>query len=99
MEPYLDYVDIKDPKFFYQNELNKTAEKIRKYQKENYYAGTWKAAYEHLIEPHIGWLNRPDKKLVAWNNALTYIPIFADDITTKFSKISVATSLIIGTRD
>jgi hypothetical protein len=92
-------VDIKDPKFFYQNELNKTAEKIRKYQKENYYAGTWKAAYEHLIEPHIGWLNRPDKKLVAWNNALTYIPIFADDITTKFSKISVATSLIIGTRD
>lgn len=99
LEPYLDYVEIKDPEFFYQNELNSSPEKIRNYQKENYYAGTWKPAYEHLIAPHIGWLNGPDKKLVAWNKALTYMPIFAEDITTKFSKISVPTSLIIGTRD
>jgi len=99
LEPYLDYVEIKDPEFFYQNELKNTPEKIRNYQKQNYYAGNWNAAYEHLIAPHIGWLNGPDKKLVAWNNALTYMPIFTEDITTKFSKISVPTSLIIGTRD
>ena len=99
LEPYLDYVEIKDPEFFYRNELNSSPEKIRNYQKENYYAGTWKADYEHLIAPHIGWMNGPDKNLIAWNNALTYMPIFAEDITTKFSKISVPTSLIIGTRD
>tara|TARA_R110001583_G_scaffold25094_14_gene91177 strand:- start:270 stop:1301 length:1032 start_codon:yes stop_codon:yes gene_type:complete len=99
LEAYSDYVEIKDPEFFYQNELKSTPEKIRNYQKKNYYAGTWTATYEHLIEPHIGWLNGPDKNLVAWNKALTYMPIFAEDITTKFSKISVPTSLIIGTRD
>ncbi|HDY84772.1 hypothetical protein LCGC14_0631120 [marine sediment metagenome] len=99
LEPYLDYVEIKDPEFFYHNELSNTPDKIRAYQKKNYYAGQWTQAYEHLITPHIGWLNGPDKKVVAWNNALTYMPIFAEDITTKFSKISVPTSLIIGTRD
>jgi pimeloyl-ACP methyl ester carboxylesterase len=99
LEPYLDYVEIKDPQFFYEKELKSTPEKIRSYQKQNYYAGKWTEVYEHLIAPHIGWLNGPDKKVVAWNNALTYMPIFAEDITTKFSKISVPTSLIIGTRD
>lgn len=99
LEPYLDYVEIKDPQFFYEKELKSTPEKIRSYQKQNYYAGKWTEAYEHLIAPHIGWLNGPDKAVVAWNNALTYMPIFAEDITTKFSKISVPTSLIIGTRD
>lgn len=54
LEPYLDYVEIKDPAFFYQNELNSTPEKIRNYQKENYSAGTWKPDYEHMIAHHIG---------------------------------------------
>ncbi|VUD62471.1 Non-heme bromoperoxidase BPO-A2 [Thalassocella blandensis] len=99
LEPYLDYVEIKDPEFFYQSELKKTADKVRAYQKANYYDGKWKPEYERLIAPHIGWLNGPDKSLIAWNNALTYLPIFAEDITSKFSKITVPTQLIIGTRD
>lgn len=99
LEPYLDYVQLKDPDFFYQMEINKTEEKIRNYQKANYYDGKWKPEYERLIQPHIGWLNGQDKKLIAWNNALTYMPIFAEDITAKFMKISVPTHLIIGTRD
>lgn len=36
---------------------------------------------------------------VAWNNALTYGPIFTEDITSQFSKINNKTFFIIGTRD
>ena len=40
-----------------------------------------------------------DWPLVAWNNALTYGPIFSENITTKFKSIKNHTILIIGTRD
>ena len=36
---------------------------------------------------------------MAWNNALTYGPIFTEDITPKFEKITQETYFIIGTRD
>lgn len=99
LEPYLDYVAIKDPLFFYETELRKTPEQIREYQKANYYDGQWNDHYEALIKPLIGWINGPDKKRIAWNNALTYSPIFAEDITSRFPKLRVPTRLIIGTRD
>ena len=38
-------------------------------------------------------------KEVAWNNALTYGPIFNEDITSKLSDIKNEVLLIIGTRD
>lgn len=99
LEPYLDYVEYKEPGFFYKKELNKTIEGIRNYQKKNYYDGKWDEEYEKLLIPHKGWLNGPDWKKVAWNNALTYGPIFTEDITPKFEKITQDTYFIIGTRD
>jgi len=99
LETYLDLVEFKDPEFFYGNELKKTVEMFRNYQKKNYYDGDWNETYEELLTPFKGWKNGNDWDLVAWNNALTYSPIFSDDIVEKFSKVSAPIYLINGTRD
>lgn len=99
LENYLKYVEFKDPDFFYKNELNKTVDKFREYQKKNYYDGKWNQKYEKLLEPFKGWKAGKDYKLIAWNNALTYGPIFTEDIVTKFKDLTVRTTLILGTRD
>lgn len=99
LEPYLDYVEYKDPNFFYKKELSKTIDQIRNYQKKNYYDGKWNDEYEKLLIPYKGWLNGPDWEKIAWNNALTYGPIFVEDIMPKLKKIIQETYFIIGTRD
>jgi pimeloyl-ACP methyl ester carboxylesterase len=99
LEPYLKFVEFKDPAFFHDIEKKKTANKMREYQKKNYYDGKWSERYEKLLLPHIGQMNGKDWDLVAWNNALTYGPIFNEDITSKMSQIKNKTFLVIGTRD
>lgn len=99
LEPYLKYVEYKDPEFFYQMELSKTPEKFKAYQQKNYYDGHWRKEYDFLLEPYAGQMKHSDWPLVAWNNALTYGPIFSEDITTKFRHIFNDVVLIIGTRD
>ena len=99
LEPYLDYVQVIDTDFFYKRELNKTVKGARDYQQKNYYAGKWHNNYEALLTPLKGWLNGPDWKVIAWNNASTYGPIFNEDITPKLLKLTTATHFIIGTRD
>ncbi|WP_347329938.1 alpha/beta fold hydrolase [Marinimicrobium locisalis] len=99
LEDYLRYVEYKDPDFFYQQELGKTLDKVRAYQKKNYYDGQWKPEYEALTAIHAGWINGPDWERVAWNNALTYDLIFTGAVANEFDQLSVPTTLIIGTRD
>lgn len=99
LEDYLQYVEFKDPEFFFQSEINKTVDQFRDYQKKNYYDGNWSDRYESLLAPFKGWRQGPDWKQVAWNNALTYGPIFTDEIVSKFSQLKMSTYLILGTRD
>jgi pimeloyl-ACP methyl ester carboxylesterase len=99
LEPYLKYVEFKDPEFFYGFELKKTPEKFKAYQKKNYYDGKWKSHYDHLLMAYSGQMRGDDWPLIAWNNALSYGPIFNEDITSKFNQIKTKTFLIIGTRD
>lgn len=99
LENYLQYVVYKDSDFFFQNELAKTAEGIKNYQKKNYYDGQWTKQYEALTEFMIGQLNGPDHELIAWVNAKTYDMIFTQPVITEFKDFSVPVSLIIGTRD
>ncbi len=99
LEPYGKYAEFKDTNFFYERELAKTVDKIRNYQKKFYYDGAWSEEYENLLMAHKGQINDDDWSIVAWNNALTYAPIFAEDITSKFSSIKTETVLILGTRD
>lgn len=99
LEDYGQYVQFKDTNFFYTRELNKTLDKAINYQKNNYYNGEWSNKYEKLLTPLKGMLAGDDWKIVAWNNALTYGPIFSENIVDRFSHIESKTFLIIGTRD
>ena len=99
LEDYGRYAQFKDTNFFYQNELNLTADKAINYQKKNYYDGKWSPKYEALLTPLKGWLAGDDWKIVAWNNALTYGPIFSENIVARLPQITNDTVLIIGTRD
>ncbi len=99
LEDYLQYTQFKDTEFFYKSEMAKTPEKIREYQKKNYYDGKWSPKYEELIQTGIGQLNSSDWSRVAWNNALTYGPIFSEPVVDDFRVIKNPVTLILGTRD
>ncbi len=99
LEDYGKYVEFKDVNFFYKRELATTLDKARSYQSKNYYDGKWSSEYEKLLIPLKGMLAGKDWETVAWNNALTYGPIFSENIVSKFSQIKNETFLIIGTRD
>ena len=99
LEVYGKYVEFKDVNFFYKRELAKTLDKARNYQKKNYYDGKWSSEYEKLLIPLKGMLAGEDWKIVAWNNALTYGPIFSENIVDRFSQVTSKTFLIIGIRD
>ncbi len=99
LEDYSKYVKYKDPAFFFNIERNKTAEKIRSYQKKFYYDGKWSLAYEKLVIPFARQIEGPDWERVAWNNALTYGPIFTENIIDKLKRSEVPIRMILGTRD
>ena len=99
LEDYSRYVQFQDMNFFYKNELATSVEKARNYQKANYYDGKWSSEYEKLLLPLQGMLAGDDWPIVAWNNALTYGPIFSENIVDRFSQVTNETVLIIGTRD
>lgn len=99
LEDYLDYVKYKDPAFFYQNELSKSVEDVRQYQRKHYYDGKWKEDYEALIEIHKGWINGDHWEQVAWSNALTYDMIFTGSVVDELDEMQAPVTLIIGTRD
>lgn len=99
LEDYGKYTEFKDINFFYKNELTKTVDKARNYQIKNYYDGKWSSEYEKLLLPLKGMLAGDDWEIVAWNNALTYGPIFSENIVDRFSEIKSDTVIIIGTRD
>ena len=99
LEDYGKYVQFKDVDFFFKNEREKTLEKAREYQKKNYYDGKWSEEYEALLVPLKGQLAGDDYEIVAWNAALTYGPIFSENIVEKFPDLTSPTYLIIGTRD
>jgi len=75
------------------------SDKARAYQQKIYYAGKWSKEYETLLVPLKGMLAGDDWKVVAWNNALTYGPIFSENIVDRFPQIQSKTYLINGTRD
>ncbi|MDJ0622821.1 MAG: alpha/beta hydrolase [Desulfocapsaceae bacterium] len=99
LEDYLKYVKYKDVNFFYELELNKDRQKIRQYQEKFYYDGKWKKEYDPWVDMLAGWTIGPDRKLIAWNNALTYDMIFSNPVINEFERLSVPVELIIGTRD
>lgn len=92
-------VPYKSVDWWYQLELKKDYDSIKKYQMENYYDGKWKKDYEKWVNLLAGWTLSPDYGKIAWNSALTYDMIFTQPVVYEFAEIESPTLLIIGTRD
>lgn len=99
LENYLAHAAYKDVDFFLEMEGNKTPDGLRAYQRKNYYDGQWAPAYEALIDPHLGWMRGPDAAQIVQVNARTYDMIFTQPVVTELERLSVPTTLILGTRD
>jgi pimeloyl-ACP methyl ester carboxylesterase len=85
--------------WWYKNELNKTYEGIKSYQKSSYYNGKWKPEYDRWVNLLAGWTLNSDYERIAWNAALTYDMIFTQPVVYEFQDIESPTLLIIGTHD
>ncbi|MBP1840785.1 alpha/beta fold hydrolase [Formosa algae] len=92
-------VPYKPVEWWYENELKKSYEGIKKYQLVNYYDNSWKPEYDQWVKLLAGWTLNSDYKTIAWNNALTYDMIFTQPVVYEFKNITAPTLLIIGTRD
>ena len=99
LEDYKVKVPYKPIEWWYNNELKKDYESIKKYQLESYYDGKWKPEYDEWVNLLAGWTLNDDYETVAWNAALTYDMIFTQPVVYEFKNIKVPTLLIIGTRD
>lgn len=99
LEDYKTQVPYQTINWWYQKELQKDHQSIKRYQKESYYAGEWKPEYDPWVNILAGWTKHADYERVAWNSALTYDMIFTQPVVYEFPLIDSETLLIIGTRD
>jgi pimeloyl-ACP methyl ester carboxylesterase len=83
----------------YQQELDKTPEKIRSYQLASYYDGKWRAAYDPWVEQLASFNRSPEYPRMAWNQALTADMIFTQPVVHEFGALRMPVLLIIGQRD
>jgi pimeloyl-ACP methyl ester carboxylesterase len=84
---------------WYARELKTSADSIRRYELNTYYAGHWRDDYEVWVQMLAGLNRGPGKELVAWNSALLYDMIFTQPVFYEFEDLAVPTLLIIGDKD
>ena len=99
LEDWKLVVPYKPVEWWYNNELDKDYETIKKYQLDSYYDGKWKPEYDEWVNLLAGWTLNSDYERIAWNAALTYDMIFTQPVVYEFKNITAPTLLIIGTRD
>lgn len=80
-------------------EMKKTGEDVKNYMKTVYFDGQWKPEYDAVSELQVGWTTSPDHETLAKVGAMTSEMVFTQPVVQDFPKITVPTSLIIGTRD
>ncbi len=84
---------------WYQQELEKTPDGVKQYMQESYFDGTWKEAYDPLLEIQAGWIRGPDYETIARVSARTYDMIFTQPVLYEFPDLQMPTLLVIGERD
>lgn len=99
LEDWKTVVPYQPVEAWYARELEATPESIKEYQRQSYFAGEWKPAYDPLVEILSGWTQDPGYPAVAWNAALTYDMIFTQPVLYEFPLVKAPTLLIIGQRD
>lgn len=83
----------------YQQELNRTPDKIRAYQLESYYDGKWRPEYDPWVEQLASFSRSPEYPRMAWNQALTSDMVFTQPVVHEFGRLRPPVLLIIGQRD
>ncbi len=80
-------------------ELKTTADGIREYERQTYYAGQWRPEYERWVDMLAGLNAGPGKAAVAWDSALLYDMIYTQPVIYELGAIQPPTLLIIGDKD
>lgn len=84
---------------WYARELKTTAEGIRKYQLNTYYAGKWRAEFDQWVEMQAGMYRGNGRESVAWNSALTADMIMSQPVVYEFPLLKMPVLLLIGELD
>jgi pimeloyl-ACP methyl ester carboxylesterase len=80
-------------------EMETTADKMRQYERTNYYAGSWKPEYERWVDMYAGMFTGAGLPLVARVTARIDDMIYTQPVVYEFSQIKVPTLLLIGDKD
>lgn len=84
---------------WYQRELKTSAERIRNYERETYYAGTWEPSFEPWVQMLAGMYRGPGREQVAWDSALLYDMIFTQPVIYEIGNLRMPVLLIVGDKD
>jgi pimeloyl-ACP methyl ester carboxylesterase len=84
---------------WYQSELKQDYAKLKAYQQQSYYGGTWRPEYDKWLNMLAGWTLNNDYPIVAKNSALLYDMIFTQPVCYEFQNLKMPVLLIIGQRD
>jgi pimeloyl-ACP methyl ester carboxylesterase len=84
---------------WYERELKVSAERIRNYERQTYYAGQWRPEYVRWVQMLAGLNRGPGKEIVAWNSALIYDMIFTQPVVYELPRLTVPVLLLIGQKD
>ena len=80
-------------------ELKTSADAIRAYERQTYYAGQWRPEYERWVDMLAGLNNGPGKAAVAWDSALLYDMIYTQPVVYELGALQPPTLLIVGDKD
>jgi pimeloyl-ACP methyl ester carboxylesterase len=84
---------------WYAREQQTTADRIRNYERNTYFAGKWSDEYEPWVQMLAGMYRGPHRDLVAWNSALLYDMILTQPVYYELDRVQTPTLLMIGDKD
>jgi pimeloyl-ACP methyl ester carboxylesterase len=84
---------------WYQRELQTTAQRIRSYERETYYAGTWEPSYEVWVQMLAGMYRGRGRAQVAWDSALLYDMIYTQPVVYELGALRMPVLIMIGDKD
>ena len=83
----------------YASEQKQTLNSLKQYQINSYYHGTWKDAYNQILEFQYGWVKGPNHDLIAMTSAQTTDMAFTQPVVYELNQIKAPTLLIVGNLD
>ncbi|WP_088345708.1 MULTISPECIES: alpha/beta hydrolase [Rhodomicrobium] len=83
----------------YAGEQKTTAQSIKAYQLDTYYAGVWKPEYDRWVDMQASMYQGEGKQAVAWDQALTSDMVFMQPVVYELPEIKVPTLMLIGALD